>query len=52
MSERWRLGPHRWDWLRSVRCLIVGHEWTVNPRRTQAVCYRCWTVEDRRSADA
>jgi hypothetical protein len=42
----WRLGPHRFDWLRSLRCLIVGHRWDVNRRRTQRSCPRCWIVQD------
>lgn len=47
MSEKWRLGPKRWDWLRSIRCALTGHRWeSSGPRSMQRVCYRCWTVDD------
>jgi hypothetical protein len=51
MEVKWRLGPKRWDWARSIRCLLTGHEWDANPRGNQRVCYRCWTVVDRLPTD-
>lgn len=43
----WRLGPQRWDWLRSIRCALTGHRWAVNQQRTQRSCDRCWVVQNR-----
>ena len=42
----WRVGPQRWDWLRSIRCALTGHRWAVNARRTQRCCGRCWMVQN------
>lgn len=46
MNARWRISPKRGDWLRTVRCVLTGHDWTVNQHGTQQVCFRCWTVDD------
>jgi hypothetical protein len=42
----WRIGPKRFDWLRTLRCLLIGHQWQVNPRSTQRSCPRCWIAQD------
>lgn len=45
-SRRWTLSPRRGDMLRRFRCALLGHDWGTNPRETQRMCPRCWTVEE------
>lgn len=51
MSDRWTLGQKRGDSLRRVRCLLTGHDWSLNQRKTQKVCPRCWTVVELSDQD-
>ena len=43
---RWTVSPKRGDWIRRLRCTLTHHHWQTNARRTQRVCYHCWTVDE------